>query len=110
MFRTFTVLALAASLSACGSMNFGPAPAPKVGKLQLVELVPGSIGLQWRDLDCAGKASIVFTDEAGQLHTTVQPRKDYCRAKPGDKVLYVERPKGVFELLPVAKYPAGLFQ
>lgn len=47
----------------------GPLPAAETGVIKLIELVPGSIGLQWVERDCAGLARIVFEDRDGALHT-----------------------------------------
>lgn len=101
--RTIALLVGIASLTACSSMNFGTLPA-KAGVIKVVELVPGTIGLQLFGRDCAGKAQVVFTDQEGRLHALQTERKPFCASKDGDEVLYVER-DGEYKLMLPPKAP-----
>lgn len=101
LLRNIALLAGVTSLTACSSIPFGTPPAPKTGDIKVVELVPGSIGLQLFGRDCAGKAQIVFTDQEGRLHAIQTERKPFCASKDGDEVHYFERNGEYMLVLPL---------
>ncbi len=87
-------LGLAASaLSACAPLQglqiLTDKTDPLVGKVKVVEVIPGSIPItQFIGRECGGTANIAFEDQEGKLHIAREPHKPYCHLKDGDSIGY----------------------